>query len=389
MAAEQQKNKMSEYLAPGAFNISPSYIQIGDKYARTIFLATYPRYLQTNWFSPVINLDRVFDVSIFILPKNTATVLKQLRDQLTRLEAQTMEEAAKGKVRDPILETAIQDIENLRDRLQQGTDKFFELGVYITIYENSLKELDETESKLRSMLEYQLIFPKAATFRMLEGFTSTMPINDDRLNVHTSLNTEPLSSIFPFISFELTSNDGILDGSNTHNNSLVLFDRFQLENYNAVVFGKSGGGKSYTVKLEILRSLIFGTQVLIIKLPNEYKYLSDTIGGSSIKISVNSDQHINPFDLPIPKPDESPADVFKSHILDLTGLLRLILGELTPEEAAILDEALIQTYAIKDITPELDFSKLAPPLLSDLQNIMEGLTGAESMAIRLKKYTQG
>ena len=244
MNENNKKNKLSEYLAPGAFNISPSYIQIGDRFARTIFLATYPRYLQTNWFSPVINLDRVLDISIFILPKNTATVLKQLRDQLTRLEAQTMEEASKGKVRDPILETAILDIENLRDRLQQGTDKFFELGIYVTIYENSLKELDETESKLRSMLEYQLIFPKAATFRMLEGFTSTLPINNDRLNVHTSLNTEPLSSVFPFVSFDLTSNDGILYGINTHNNSLVLFDRFQLENYNAVVFGKSGGGKS-------------------------------------------------------------------------------------------------------------------------------------------------
>lgn len=390
MANQQQpKSKLSEYLAPGAFNIAPTHIQIGDKFARTIFLATYPRYLQTNWFSPVINLDRTFDVSVFVLPKNTSTVLKQLRDQLTRLEAQTMEEAAKGKVRDPILETAIQDIENLRDRLQQGTDKFFELGVYITIYENSLKELDETESKLRSMMEYQLISPKTATFRMLEGFTSTMPLNDDRLNIHNSLNTEPLSSIFPFVSFDLTSNDGILYGINTHNNSLVLFDRFQLENYNCVLFGKSGGGKSYVTKLEILRSLIFGAQVIVIDPENEYKYLAETVGGTPIKISVTSDQHINPFELPNPMSDESPADIFKSHILDLTGLLRLILGDLTPEESAILDEALIQTYAIKDIVPDSNFSNKIPPVLSDLQNILEGLTGAESMSIRLRKYATG
>ncbi|MEK7603661.1 MAG: DUF87 domain-containing protein, partial [Patescibacteria group bacterium] len=358
-------------------------------FVRTIFLATYPRYLQTSWFSPVINLDKVFDVSIFILPKNTATVLKQLRDQLTRLEAQTMEEASKGKVRDPILETAIQDIETLRDRLQQGTDKFFELGVYITIYENSIKELDEAESKLRSMLEYRLIFTKAATFRMLEGFTSTMPLNEDRINVHTSLNTEPLSSIFPFVSFNLTSDNGILYGINTYNNSLVLFDRFQMENYNAVVFGKSGGGKSYTIKLEILRSLIFGAQVIVIDPEDEYKYLAETVGGTTIKISVTSDQHINPLDLPTPKPDESSTDIFRSHILDLTGLLRLMLGDITPEESAILDEALIQTYAIKDITPESNFANITPPVLSDLQNILEGLTGAESMAVRLKKYTSG
>ena len=268
--------KTDELLAPEAFSVSPNYMQIGNKFARTIFLATFPRYLQTNWFSPVLNLDRVLDISIFVLPKNSATVLKQLRDQLARLQSQVMEESSKGKVRDPMLETAMQDIELLRDKLQQGTDKFFELGIYITLYESSLKELDETENKIRGLLEYQLVFPKSAIFRMGEGFASTLPINEDKLNVHTSLNTEPLSSIFPFVSFDLTSNSGILYGINTHNNSLVLFDRFNLENANAVVFGKSGGGKSYTVKLEILRSLIFGTQVLIIDPENEYKYLSDT-----------------------------------------------------------------------------------------------------------------
>ncbi len=380
---------LPEIIAPAAMSVSSNNIQIGPKFARTIFLATYPRYLNTSWFSPIINLDRAFDISMFVHPKSTADLLKQLRDQLARLQAQAMEEAAKGKVRDPILETAMGDIEVLRDKLQQGTDKFFELGVYITIYENSIKELDDTENKIKGLLEYQLIFAKPATFRMMEGFNSTLPIDDDRLNVHTSLNTEPLSSLFPFISFDLTSNSGILYGINTHNNSLVLFDRFKLENYNSVVFGKSGGGKSYTIKLEILRSLVFGTQVLIIDPEDEYKYLADTVGGSAVKISINSDQHLNPFDLPTPKEGEAHADIFRSHILDLSGLMKLILGDLTPEESAILDEALIQTYAIKDITPDSDFATLPPPVLSDLQSILEGLTGAESMATRLKKYTEG
>ncbi|OGN08007.1 MAG: conjugal transfer protein TraC [Candidatus Yanofskybacteria bacterium RIFCSPHIGHO2_02_FULL_39_10] len=384
----EQKN-IDSFLAPSAFSVSPNHIQVGTQFARTIFLATYPRYLHTNWFSPIINLDKVFDISIYINPKNTAMVLKQLRDQLARLEAQVMEESSTGKVRNPILETAIQDIESLRDRLQQGTDRFFELGVYITLYENSLRELDETENKIKGMLEYQLIFSRPATFRMSEGFTSTLPLNSDRLGVYTSLNTEPLSSTFPFVSFDLTSNSGILYGINTHNNSLVLYDRFALENANAIVFGKSGGGKSYTIKLEILRSMVFGTQVLVIDPEDEYKFLAETVGGSSIKISINSPHHLNPFDLPIPKPDEAPADIFKSHLLALTGLLKLILGELTPEEDSILDEALIQTYAIKDITPDADFSNSIPPILSDLQNVMEGLTGAESMAVRLKKYSQG
>lgn len=386
---ETNTKNIDSFLAPSAFSVSPNHIQVGNQYARTILVATYPRYLHTNWFSPIINLDRVFDISIYINPRNTAQVLKQLRDQLARLEAEVMEESSSGKVRNPILETAMQDIESLRDRLQQGTDRFFELGVYVTFYESSLRELDETESKLKGMLEYQLIFSRPATFRMSEGFMSTLPLNSDKLSVYTSLNTEPLSSTFPFVSFDLTSNSGILYGVNTHNNSLVLYDRFELENANTVVFGKSGGGKSYTIKLEILRSLVFGTQVLVIDPEDEYKYLAETVGGSNIKISINSPHHLNPLDLPIPKGDEAPADIFKSHLLDLTGLLKLILGELSPEEASILDEALIQTYAIKDITPERDFSNLPPPILSDLQSVLEGLTGAESMAVRLKKYSQG
>jgi type IV secretory pathway VirB4 component len=396
MFFKQEKKKINEstknidtLLAPSALSVSSTYIQIGGKFAKTIFLATYPRFLHTNWFSPIINLDLEMDMALHILPKNTAEVLRQLRDQLARLEAQVMEETSKGKVRDPVLETAVRDIEDLRDKLQQGVDKFFELGIYITFYADDQKKLNETESKIKGMLEAQLVFPKQAVFRMLEGFMSTMPLDDDRLIVHTSMNTEPLSSTFPFISFELTSNSGILYGINTHNNSLVLFDRFNLENANAVVFGKSGSGKSYGVKLEILRSLIFGTQTIIIDPEDEYKYLADTVGGSSIKISINSDHHINPFDLPVPKPDESTSDIFKSHILNLTGLLRLIFGDMTPEESSILDEAIMQTYAIKDITPEADFSKAEPPVMSDLQNILEGLTGAESMAIRLKKYTHG
>src|SRR5258708_1285071 len=308
-----QSQTVTETVAPAALAVSSNYIQIGPKFARTIFLATYPRYLNTNWFSPIINLDRALDISIFVHPKSTSELLKKLRDQLARLQAQAMEEAAKGKVRDPILETAMADIEVLRDKLQQGTDKFFELGVYITIYENSAKELDDTEQKIKGLLEYQLIFAKPATFRMLEGFNSTLPTDDDKLNIHTSLNTEPLASLFPFVSFDLTSNTGILYGINTHNNSLVLFDRFKLEKYNSVVFGKSGGGKSYTIKLEILRSLVFGTQVLIIDPEDEYKYLSDTVGGSAVKISINSNQHLNPFHLPPPKQAQTPAHLSLSH----------------------------------------------------------------------------
>ncbi len=390
MANESQQKSLDDLLAPAAINISSNYIQIGDQFARTLFIVTYPRYLNTNWFSPIINMDQPFNASIFVHPQDTGVILKQLRDRLGRLEAQVMENQSAGKVRDPILETAIGDIEALRDKLQQGTDRFFELGLYITIYGASLKELDDVENKIKGILDAQLVYSKEAIFRMKEGFFSTLPLGNDQLNVHTSLNTEPISSLFPFVSYDLTTEKGILYGINTHNNSLVLFDRFSLENANMVIFGKSGGGKSYTVKLEILRSLMFGTQVFVIDPENEFKFLSDTVGGTSVKISIASENHINPFDLPKPLPDESPSDVLRSHILNLTGLLKLMLDSLTPEEEAILDEAITQTYAIKDITTSsVDFKNAVPPLMSDLQNILESMTGTESLAIRIKKYTEG
>ncbi|MCC6405025.1 MAG: ATP-binding protein [Candidatus Yanofskybacteria bacterium] len=386
----EEPSSLAQALAPSALHITPNYLQVGDKYARTIVIASYPRYLNASWLSPIINLDKVLDVALFVNPQPTATVLKQLRDKLAHVQAQIMEEEAAGKVRNPVLETAAQDIEALRDELQQGTERFFQMGLYLTIYENSPQELDETEKTIRSILEGQLVVSKQATFRMLEGFLTTSPLADDRIQALTALNTQPVASTFPFISSDLTSDSGILYGINTTNNSLVLFDRFSLENANSVLFAKSGAGKSYTVKLEILRSLILGTQILVIDPEDEYKYLSDTVGGTNVKISINSDQHINPFDLPTPKDEESWSDVFNSHILGLAGLIKLLMGgALSPEEESLIDQALIQTYALKDIVPDTDFSNLPPPVLSDLQSILEGTAGAERMATRLKKFTEG
>lgn len=382
-------NTLEEHLAPSAVNVNSSSVQLGEVLVRTLFLSTLPRYLNTNWFSPIVNLDRVFDVAIFVHPSNSGEVLKKLRDKLTRLQAQAMEEAEQGKVRNPILDTAIGDIENLRDQIQQGTDRFFEFGVYITIYGRTEKELTEMEQKIKGFLDAQLIYIKQATFRMKEGFFSTLPLNNDILEAHNAINTEPISSSFPFVSYDLTSDSGVLYGLNTHNNSLVIFDRFGLPNYNMVVFGSSGSGKSYVVKLELLRSLMLGTEVFIIDPENEYKHLADTVGGSVVNISVASDSHINPLDLPIVREDEDFREVFRSHILDLTGLFRLMLGKFSPEEESLLDEALIQTYALKDITPDGNRGGEAMPLLTDFQNILEGMAGAESLAIRIKKYTEG
>lgn len=385
-----QPNPIIEQLAPSAIQVTPSTLSMGNVVTRTLFVISYPRFLNANWLSPIINTDRVLDVSLFIEPKSTADTLGQLRDQLARVQAQIIEEETSGRVRDPILQTAAQDIEALRDQLQQGTERFFDAGLYITLYGTTTKDLDDVVSSISTILDGQLIVTKPATFRMLEGFQTTSPLGVDRLHSTVALNTQPIASMFPFVSSDLTSNTGILYGINTANNSLVLFDRFSLENANAVVFAKSGAGKSYTIKLEILRSLIMGTQVITIDPEAEYRYLSDTVGGTYINISIGSDQHINPFDLPVPQDEETWSDAFRSHVLSLSGLIKLLMRDaITPEEDSILDQAITQSYAIKDITPDEDFSQKEPPVLGDLQSILSGMVGAERMAQRLNKFTEG
>lgn len=381
--------KFADILAPSALEINSQYLQLGSKFLKTFFVISYPRYLNTGWFSPIVNLDKIFDVSIFIHPIDTAAVLKNLRKKLTEVQSQISAEEEKGKVRNPMLETAYKDIENLRDSLMQATEKMFRVGFYITIYADSAKELVKAENEIKSLLEARIIYTKQAIFQQDSGFLSTLPINTDKLEIHTPMNTAPVATFFPFTSADVTSDKGILYGINRHNNSLILFDRFSLENANMVIFAKSGGGKSYTAKLEILRSLMMGTEVIIIDPENEYEHLSDTVGGSFVKISLSSKNHINPFELPPALPDENPADVLRGNIINLLGLMRLMFGGLTPDEDALIDRALAETYAARDITTESDFSKISPPLLNDFVLVLQGMTGAENIVKKLEKFTTG
>lgn len=383
------QQNIHELLIPPALEVDSNFVRIGELYVKTLFVIAYPRYLVSGWFSPIINMDQMVDVSIFIHPVDTATALKRLRKKTAQVEAQVSERVEKGMVRDPILETAYENLENLRDALQQATEKLFEVGVYITIYASSQQELEMVEQNVTSFLEGRMVYTKPALFQQAEGLESSFPLGLDKIGVHTVLNSSPLSSIFPFVSVDLTSDNGILYGINRHNNSLILFDRFSLENGNMVIFAKAGSGKSYFTKLEILRSLMMGTDVLVIDPENEYKYLCETVGGSYINISLTSEQHINPFDLPPLLPDEPPAEALKSNILNITGLLRIMLGDLTSEEIGILDRAISETYASRDITPESDFSKINPPLMEDLQTVLENMEGGSGLAERLYKFTRG
>jgi conjugal transfer ATP-binding protein TraC len=386
---ESSELELRDILAPSALKVNTKELNLGEKLVRSFFVISYPRFVSEDWFSPIINMDKMFDVSIFIHPLETAKILRNFQKKVAEVQSQIRVREEKGLVRDPLLDTAYGDLENLRDQLQQAQEKMFEVGLYISIYASNEDELDKVESEIKSILESKLVYIKPALFQQEQGFRSILPTAEDELNVHSKINSSPLSSLFPFISFDLTSDKGILYGINRHNSSLILFDRFSLENYNSVTFAKAGAGKSFAVKLEILRTLMFDTEVIVIDPENEYQHMAEAVGGRYFNISLNSDHHINPFELPIPAEDESTASVLRSQIINLVGLFRIMMGGLTAEEDALVDRAITETYALKDITVDSDFKNVEPPLLSDFELVLGGMEGGESLAQRLTKYTRG
>jgi len=388
---EMPEITVKDIITPSAISFSPDFVRLGKRLARSYYIFSYPRYLSTAWLSPIINLNAPLDISLHVHPIETGGFLRQMMKKLTEVQAEIAEREEKGLVRDPELETAYRDIEMLRDRLMTGQEKVFLLGVYITVYADDERRMRELETELRSILEARLIYIKPASYQQKEGFTTTCPYGLDKLSVHNPLNTSPLSSSFPFVSFDLSSNEGILYGINLHNNSLILFDRFTLENANSVVFGRSGSGKSYAIKLEVLRYLMLGVEVIILDPENEYQRLAETVGGSFFNFSLTGTNHINPFDLPPPRESEDPADVLRSNVINLVGLMRMMFSGLTPEEDAIVDRALTETYAAKDITPDVDPALWGErlPLMEDFQTVLEGMEGTENLVKRIQKYTRG
>ncbi len=379
-----------DLIAPASLQVKPDYLRLGEKYVRTIFIVGYPRYISVGWFAPIINMNSTFDISMFFYPVKSAIILKQLKKKVGALEAQIVSDAEKGAARDPLRETALRDIEALRDALTQGVEKFFQFALYVTMYTESKEDLDRISDEVEDILGSRLIYSKKVFFQAEQGFNSTLPLANDELAITFNMNSSPVASSFPFISSELTSDNGILYGINRHNNSLILFDRFSLQNANSVVFATSGAGKSYAIKLEVLRSLMMGSEVIIIDPEHEYKHLSDAAGGTYINISLASENKINPFDLPRSVIGGAKTeDIIRSAVITLKGLIRLMLGDINNDEDSIVDRALLETYAKKDITPDSDLSKVEPPIMQDFQDILEGMEGGADLALRLRKYTQG
>jgi type IV secretory pathway VirB4 component len=378
-----------DLIAPAAMLIKNDHIILNGKVARTLFVLTYPQYVETNWLSPIINYDINLDISMHIYPVDNENIMRVLRRKVAEMESSLRLEQEKGAIRNPELEIAHQDAEELRDRLQRGMEKFFHFGLYITIYGKDEKNLDAMTGHIEKVLGGQLIYTKPALLQMEAGFNSTMPFALDEINVVRNMTTSSLSTTFPFTSVDLSTGRGILYGINRHNNSLILFDRFELENANMTVFSKSGGGKSYAVKLEILRSMMFGTDVIVIDPEDEYKTLTDAVGGSYVSVSLNSEKRLNPFDLPDLGEDASGEKVLRAAIITLLGLMNLMLGKLNPEEDALMDKAIRETYTLKDITEDAKTHKNQPPTMEDLQSVMDNMVGAESLSQRLSKYTRG
>jgi type IV secretory pathway VirB4 component len=379
-----------DIIAPASLKIEPNFLHLGDKFLRTIFVISYPRYISVGWFAPIINLNVTLDVSMFFYPVKSAIILKQLKNKVGSLEAQIVSDAEKGAARDPLRETALRDIEFLRDALTQGTEKFFQFSLYVTLYEKDLENLDRLSDQVEDVFGSRLVYSRRVYYQAEQGFNSTLPLGDDELYITFNMNSSPIASSFPFISSELTSDRGVLYGINRHNNSLILFDRFSLQNANSVVFATSGAGKSYAIKLEILRSLMLGTDVIVIDPEYEYKHLAEAVGGTYINISLSSENKLNPFDLPRSIGGEAkPKDIIRSAVIILKGLTRLMLGNLSYDEDSIVDRALLETYAKKDITPDSDLSKIEAPVMSDFEQILDGMEGGANLALRLKKFTVG
>jgi len=396
---------LRDFIAPSSLEFSGTHFQLGTRYARTYYVYGYPRQVYTGWLSSMVNLDEVVDISMYIYPVESQVVLENLRKKVTQLEAGIQIDSEKGRVRDPGKQAAILDAEEMRDKLQVGEERFFRFGLYFTIYASSLDELEYISHKVESMLGQQLVYSKPASSQQEQGLNSTVPQLVDQLQVRRNMSTGALSTSFPFTSADLSQDTGILYGINMHNSGLVIFDRFSLENGNSVVFAKSGAGKSFTVKLEALRSMMFGTEIFIIDPENEYQRMCDAVGGAYVRLSLNSNTRINPFDLPKVVDTDEADNALRTNLITLHGLLRLMMGgaqaqmqggaqyimpALAPSEEADLDAALIGTYAKAGITNDPLTHNGVPPTNSDLYDTILHMGGTgPQLAQRLRKYTTG
>lgn len=380
---------VKDIIAPPAIEIDFDYIKIGSTYWRTIFVVGYPRYVQANWLSPLINFEHTLEISMYQYPVEAKGVLDDLKRKITEMEATIASDIQRGHVLDPTVQAALEDAQMLQEELVKGQERFFQFGLYVSIPADTLEELNTISKQVESTMGALLLVPKHATLQMEEAFKTTLPQATDHLYITRNMDTTSLATTFPFVSSSLTSNTGIMYGINEHNGSLIIFDRFSQENANSVIFAKSGSGKSYMVKLEALRSLMFGAEIIVIDPEEEYRSLCEAIGGEYISFDFDSPAKINPFDLS--GVFEEGENELGLKILSLHGFFKVIMGTMTPSEDAILDRALVATYKSKGITPDPATQKNEPPLMEDLYKALLGMEedAAKGLADRLERFVKG
>jgi len=383
------QSPIQDVLAPSIIEVDFDYLKINNRFVRTMFVAGYPRYVSANWLSPLINFEQSLDTSLFIYPVESKTILDDLRRKIAEMEAEISTDAERGRVIDPSTQAKLEDALTMQEQLTKGIERFFQFGLYITLSAETIEKLDQTSKEIESTLASLLIIPKHATLQMEEGFKTTLPLALDFLNITRNMDTTSLATIFPFTSSELTANEGIMYGINENNGSLIIFDRFTLENYNSCVFAKAGAGKSFLVKLEILRSFMFDAEIIVIDPENEYETLCNAVGGENILFSFNSKSKINPFDLAQVR--EEGENELNQKILSLHSLFKIIMGNMTATEEAILDRSLMATYQMKGITQEPATQTKEPPLMEDLYKTLMGMEDplSRSLADRIEKYVRG
>src|SRR3989337_1978931 len=375
-------------ISPSSVEVDFKNIRVGDKFFRTFFVVDYPRQVSPNWLSILIDYKETMNISMFIYPVESKDVLANLRRKISEMEATLQSDAEQGLEPDPKIGAALEDAIALREELARGLERFFQFGLYITLAADSVENLDIKTKELQSLLSSNLLVVKPATLQMEDGFKTCLPAGIDKLFITRNMDTTSLASTFPFTSYEISHPNGILYGVNTINNSLAIVDRFSFENANEVVFGKSGSGRSFLVKLEILRQMMVDAEILIIDPEDEYRILCHALDGEYINFSKSSEVKINPFALLQEDMTDAQLGI---KILSLHGLLKTMLGDMSPTQEAIRDRAIVLCYKQKGITPDPATYKNEPPILEDLYKTLLNMEepDAKDLSFRLEKYVKG
>ncbi|MBI4037109.1 ATP-binding protein [Candidatus Daviesbacteria bacterium] len=381
--------KIDDVIAPNKLEVDFSFLRLNDVLYRTFFVSNYPRFVEPNWLEPLVSFEGSLFISMFIYPTKSSGILDDLKRKIAEMEATIQTDLERGRAVDPTVSVSLEDARSLQEQLARGAERFFQFSLYLTVPASSKEELENKSQLVQSTLGSISITARKATLQMTDGFISTQPLGQDQLYLTHNMDTTSLATTFPFTSSELTAPEGVIYGINEHNDSLIIFDRFSQENANSVVLATAGAGKSYFVKLEALRSLMLGTEVIVIDPEREYAPLAEAVGGDYINFSTTSPVKINPFDLPNTLGSEE--DELGRKILSLTGFLKLVLGELDANEAAILDRALSTTYRLKGITVGHIPPQAEPPLMEDLYKVLVGMEEAVagSLAARLERFIKG